>query len=410
MAKLVKWEYNYFMDKSPTTLINTEKETRGFFWFMTLILSGLSVWVIVELPRLHQPGILIVFVLCMVAHIVMHWLLRRYINKPGWITSYPLIQGSLTAVMILISQHIGIAIGLTMALIGEAIGVYGLTKKGFLSALFYTLLSFGFYVLILGFSELIWWVIATIPMMIFVILYVELYSRQANANEKAQELLTELESTNQQLTEYAAQVEDLTIASERQRMARELHDTLSQGLAGLILQLEAVDANLAGGKTDRSRQIVQQAMESARQTLYEARLAIDDLRQGQLTGCGDDLEKKVAQFAKNTGIPCEYNCELSEDLSSSVVDAVVGVVTESLMNITKHATAKKVKVNLEMVDGSLNLEIQDDGRGFDPSAVPVGGYYGLIGMRERVNLVNGSIEVISQPGAGTIIKVRIPCS
>ncbi|MDP3449224.1 MAG: ATP-binding protein, partial [Anaerolineaceae bacterium] len=109
-------------------------------------------------------------------------------------------------------------------------------------------------------------------------------------------------------------------------------------------------------------------------------------------------------------IPCEYNCELSESLSASFADAVVGVVTESLMNITKHATAKMVKVNLEMLDGSLNLEIQDDGRGFDPSAVPVSGHYGLIGMRERVNLVNGSFEVISQPGAGTIIKVRIPCS
>ncbi len=398
------------MKNTPTSIINTEKETRSFFWFMTLILTGLTIFTIVSQDNLHSLKTIIPIVLLMTVHIILHWMLRYFLDKRGWTIGYMLVQGAITAVLILITKNSGVAMGLTLALLGEAIGVYGLTKRGLFAGVFYFCISLGFFVWIVGVNELVWWVIATVPMIVFVVLYVELYSRQAKANEKAQELLSELETTNQQLTEYAAQVEDLTIASERQRMARELHDTLSQGLAGLILQLEAVDANLAGGKTDRSRQIVQQAMESARQTLYEARLAIDDLRQGQLTGCGDDLEKKVAHFIKNSGISCEYNCELSEELSSSVADAVVGVVTESLMNITKHAAAKKVKVNLEMVDGSLNLEIQDDGRGFDPSAVPVGGHYGLIGMRERVSLVNGSFEVISQPGAGTFIKVRIPCS
>lgn len=398
------------MKKSPTTLINTEKETRSFFWFMTLILIGVSVWVIIELPHLHKLSNLIPFVLCMGVHIALHWLLRLFIKNPGWTIGYILIQGSLTAVMILISHHIGITLGLTMALIGEAIGVYGLTKKGFFSALFYTLLSFGFYVFILGFSELIWWVIATVPMMIFVVLYVELYSRQANANEKAHELLAELETTNQQLTEYAAQVEDLTIASERQRLARELHDTLSQGLAGLILQLEAVDANLVSGKTDRSREIVQQAMESARHTLFEARLAIDDLRQEKISDCCGDLENKISKFTKSTGISCEFQCSLPDNLSPEISEALTGVVTESLMNITQHANASSVKIKVEINDEYLSLAIQDDGRGFDPSAVPESGHYGLIGMRERVNLVNGSFEVISQPGVGTTIKVRIPCS
>jgi two-component system, NarL family, sensor histidine kinase YdfH len=238
---------------------------------------------------------------------------------------------------------------------------------------------------------------------------VELYSRQSRANEKAQELLSELETTNQQLTKYAAQVEDLTIASERQRMARELHDTLSQGLAGLILQLEAVDANLADGKAERSRQIVQQAMESARMTLSEARMAIDDLRQGQLTGCSEDLKKKISQFTDSTGIPCDFRCNLAEGLNAAVADAVVGVVTESLMNISRHANAKRVSVNLDVQNDVLTLEIKDDGCGFDPTSVPDTGHYGLIGMQERVSLVNGTLEVISQASMGTRIKVRIPC-
>lgn len=398
------------MKKSTDTLINTEKETRSFFWFMTLILTGLTIFTIVSQENLHSLRKIIPIVLLMTVHIILHWMLRYFLNRRGWTIGYMLVQGAITAVIILITKNSGVALGLTLALLGESIGVYGVTKRGVFAGFYYFCISLGFYIWIVGFQEIIWWLIATIPMIVFVVLYVELYSRQSRANEKAQELLTELETTNRQLTEYAAQVEDLTIASERQRLARELHDTLSQGLAGLILQLEAVDANLAGGKTERSRQIVQQAMESARKTLSEARSAIDDLRQGQLTGCSEDLEKKVSQFISTTGIPCDFQCDLSECLTSSVADAVVGVVTESLMNITRHAKATQVSVKVDVCDGMLELEIHDDGCGFDPLAVPNTGHYGLIGMKERVSLVNGTIEVISQPGAGTEIKVRIPCS
>ena len=396
------------MKNTPTTIINTEKETRSFFWFMTVILTGLTIFTIISQENLHSLRKIIPIVLLMGMHITLHWLLRHFLDKRGWTIGYMLVQGTITAILISITRNSGIAMGLTLALLGEAIGVYGLTKRGFFAGLFYFCISIGFFVWIVGVQSLIWWLIVTVPMIVFVVLYVELYSRQSRANEKAQELLGELERTNQQLTEYAAQVEDLTIASERQRMARELHDTLSQGLAGLILQLEAVDANLAGGKTERSRQIIQQAMESARLTLSEARLAIDDLRQGQLTGCSDDLKKKISQFTNTTGIPCELNCNLAECLTSAVADAVVGVVTESLMNITRHADANQVRVNVDVQDNVLALEIQDDGRGFDPSGVPESGHYGLIGMKERVNLVNGTLEVLSQPGTGTTIKVRIP--
>jgi len=398
------------MKNTSTTIINTEKETRSFFWFMTLILTGLTIFTIISQDNLHSLKKIIPIVLLMAVHITLHWLLRHFLDKRGWTIGYMLVQGAITAILISITKSSGIAMGLTLALLGEAIGVYGLTKRGFFAGIYYFCISIGFFVWIVGVQDLIWWLVVTVPMIVFVVLYVELYSRQSRANEKAQELLGELERTNQQLTQYAAQVEDLTIASERQRMARELHDTLSQGLAGLILQLEAVDANLAGGKTDRSRQIIQQAMESARMTLSDARLAIDDLRQEQLTGCSEDLEKKILQFIDTTGIPCDFHCNLSECVTSAVADAVLGVVTESLMNITRHANAKHVLVNVDIQEEILILEIQDDGSGFDPSAVPSVGHYGLIGMQERVNLVNGSIEVVSQPGIGTAIRVRIPCS
>ena len=218
-----------------------------------------------------------------------------------------LVQGAMIVILIVLTRNIGLTLGLTMAIFGEAIGAFGLTGKGLLSSAYYLALSLGSFFWVSGVSNMTWWIISMVPIMIFVAMYVELYTRQSRANEKAQGLLAELESSNRQLTEYSAQVEDLTIAAERQRMARELHDTLSQGLAGLILQLEAVDANLANGKTDRSRQIIQQAMESARLTLSEARLAIDDLRQGQLNSCREDLQKKISQFTDSTGIPAIFS-------------------------------------------------------------------------------------------------------
>ncbi len=397
------------MEKTPTTFINTEKETRSFLWFMTLVLVGLTIYTIISQPDLHKVVKIIPIALLMVGHILIHWMIIFFIKRKNGVLVYMIIQGAISVGLILLTRNIGLTLGITMALFGEAIGAFGLTGKGLLISVFYLALSLGTFFWKTGISNITWWLISTIPVMVFVAMYVELYTRQSRANEKAQQLLGELETTNQQLTQYAAQVEDLTIASERQRMARELHDTLSQGLAGLILQLEAVDANLAGGKTERSRQIIQQAMESARLTLSEARLAIDDLRQGQLTGCSEDLEKRILQFTNTTGIPCEFHCELSGCLTSAVADAVAGVVTESLMNITRHADAKKVRISVDVQENVLNLEIRDDGRGFDASVAPESGHYGLIGMRERVNLVQGSIEVLSQPGAGTTIKVRIPC-
>ena len=167
------------------------------------------------------------------------------------------------------------------------------------------------YILQVSRTEWYWWFLAMLPMTFFVVVYVVLYSRQAEARMQAQRLLRDLEGANRQLTEYAARVEDLTIAAERQRMARELHDTLSQGLAGLILQLEAADAHLAANHPERARSILEQSMEKARGTLREARQAIDDLRQP----AGRDLAEAAAQEAERftlaTGIACEPSIELS---------------------------------------------------------------------------------------------------
>ena len=237
-----------------------------------------------------------------------------------------------------------------------------------------------------------------------------MYLRQAEARERAQKLLAELEVANRQLTEYSAQVEDLTIANERQRMARELHDTLSQGLAGLILQLEAVDAHLASSRPEKARQIVQQTMGKARETLADARRAIDDLRQDQPVG--QDIEQaarqEIARFTGATGISCEFSANLTTPCPAALQDTVLRTLSEGLTNVTRHARASQVCIQLSTTADAVHVEIRDNGAGFDPAAVPAG-HYGLLGLRERARLAGGTLEIESG-GNGTVLRLWVPCT
>jgi NarL family two-component system sensor histidine kinase YdfH len=239
-----------------------------------------------------------------------------------------------------------------------------------------------------GWAALPAFLVLTAPQTVFVIAFVVLFFRQANARRRAQELLNELEtahrdleSAHRELAEYAARVEDLTLVNERQRMARELHDTLAQGLAGLILQLEAVDKQLAHGRPERAQTITTQAMERARQTLAEARRAIDDLRAGQPTSASlaERVREEVERFSAAIGIPCELDLNLSSPASDSFQEHAFRAIAEGLANVARHARARRAWVRLAEVNSGLEIVVRDDGMGFDSAEVNRRvGHYGLI--------------------------------
>lgn len=264
---------------------------------------------------------------------------------------------------------------------------------------------------VIGGKALPAWVETALPVAAFTIVYTYLYIRQAEARTHAQALLKELETAHRQLSAYALQVEELTRTAERQRMARELHDTLAQGLAGVVLQLEAVQSHLENGNTSRAQQIVQQAAERARLTLADARRAIDDLRTVQ----SDKLELETAvraeveRFTNATGIPCELNISLPEGINENISGHAVRITGEGLNNIARHARASAVKLKMEHTDTHLIIELRDNGVGFDPAiAQNQPGHYGLLGMRERARLAGGSLKVESTPGAGATLTVLLP--
>ena len=389
--------------------LKIEQDYRIFFLFMTVILIGMYFMSLAQTPALQNFWNGTLFTVLMVVHIALHWLVVRIIQTPKRKALYIIGQGLLAFIITHLSQNTGMVFSLYMALIGETIGFLGINPRSALSTFYFLALSLLNLIIFTNFDSAIYWLLTVIPTIILISMYVTLYVRQAEAREKAQALADELESANRQLTEYAARVEDLTIATERQRMARELHDTLSQGLAGLILQLEAADAHLAHQHNDKAQSIIGNAMVQARSTLADARNAIDDLRQPSLDDLDSALRLEISRFSTATGIPILFHADPTPPLPAPVTETLIRAVTESLTNVANHAQAHNVTVEVRMKDKSLSVTIQDDGQGFDASAIP-SGHYGILGIKERVRLVNGNVEIQSEIGKGTTLKIEVPTS
>lgn len=386
---------------------NVERDPRLFMWFLTLVMVVMYAFALIEKPGLRQPWQLIVFTGLMVGHVILHLLIEKIILNPRLTVVYILVQGILGFAICWMAGYEGIIFAIFMALLGETVGMLGLTRASLIASLYYLTLGYINLRQIMDEGSTGWMLVGIIPVIIFVVTYVTLYRRQTDAREQAQALAKELEKVNQQLSEYAAQVEDLTIANERQRMARELHDTLSQGLTGIILQLEAVEAHLSNDRVEKARMIVINAMVQARSTLADARNAIDDLRGAQPENLESALRLEVSRFQNATDILCDLELKEIPVLKEHIMETVVRNVAEGLTNIGRHAQAQKVTVSVSMEADVLFITVQDDGQGFDPVGIP-SGHYGLLGIRERIRLLGGKLDIWSKPGEGTRLEMRIP--
>ena len=256
--------------------------------------------------------------------------------------------------------------------------------------------------------------VSSVTFIMFVLACVILYNQRTRAHQHDQELLhalasthTQLEAAHIQLEDYAARVEALTLVTERQRLARELHDTLAQGLVGLGMQLETINGLLLRERSQQAREIVQQSLSRVHTTLADARDVIDDLRSGTANGL-DDLEvlhEEIQRFTVATGIPCHADLEALALLAKPLYEHILRILSESLTNIAHHAQSSEVWIRSKWDgDNRLTLEICDNGVGFDASAMTMAaGHYGLLGLRERTRLIGGHLEITSVPGQGTTL-------
>ena len=206
----------------------------------------------------------------------------------------------------------------------------------------------------------------------------------------------------------------LAETEERNRLAREIHDTVAQGLAGLALQLEAADALLLRDP-QRARAAIARAIELSHVALEEVRRSVLDLRAAPLEGLtlGEALYRLVKRFGVEQDIDARIEVVGADrPLPPRIEVGVFRIAQEALANAAQHARAKSVGLRLAVDDnlvpeGRLRLLIEDDGRGFDPSE-PASGHYGLLGMRERARLLGGQLQFASAPDAGTRVELSVP--
>jgi len=204
-------------------------------------------------------------------------------------------------------------------------------------------------------------------------------------------------------------------AEERNRLAREIHDTLAQGLAALTMQLEVADS-LAGTKApddSRLHSAVERALLLARATLDEARRSVLDLREAPLEGrsLSEALEALASEADSSADDAVEVTVIASDGVDAKLSPAVAGglyrVAQQAVVNATRHARARQITLRVTRSENEIHLRVEDDGTGFEPTDVP-GDRFGLVGMRERARLLGGSLTVESAPDAGTAIEVRVP--
>lgn len=387
-----------------------------FLWMGLVYIWGLGVGQVDSRKDTSTTGILLFSVL-MIVHTGIYWVGVNWIRRRLWQLLFFAVQGALVLVISLVSRDMIVTLGLYLGLIVVPVGIVRDVRMASIVVVGYIVL-FSLNVGLWASLGLLGWGTARItllytgPLALFVGGYAILFIRQARAREQAQALLHELEVAHTQLADYVERVEDLTLTAERQRMARELHDTLAQGLAGLILQLEAVDSHLASQHSTRAREIVQQAMARARATLADARRAIDDLRVEDLSKKGDlaqVVQEEISRFTAATGIPCSCDLDSLSTIPVALHEHALRAVTEGLTNVARHAQANQVWVSAEQCGGMLAIEVRDDGIGFEPATIAEkAGHYGLLGMRERARLAGGSLEIMSAPSVGTTIRLRLP--
>jgi signal transduction histidine kinase len=214
-----------------------------------------------------------------------------------------------------------------------------------------------------------------------------------------------LAQANIKLNQYADTIEQLTVSRERNRLARELHDTLAHTLSALAVNLEATKTMIAADQTE-VQEMIDQSLETTRNGLTETRRVLKALRAAPLEDVG--LEMALQQMVNHAIARSNLNIKLEvtgnvKALPPNVEQNLFRIAQEGLENIIRHADAQNVFLYLAHSDGSLSLVIADDGKGFQPAKAIHEDQLGLVGMQERAAMLGGKLEISSSADGGTTI-------
>jgi two-component system nitrate/nitrite sensor histidine kinase NarX len=207
-----------------------------------------------------------------------------------------------------------------------------------------------------------------------------------------------------------AEMEFNTIIAERTRLAREIHDGLAQTLGFLKLQAAQMGNLLAANDTDRLQDYLSTTYKILSDAYLDVRQAIDGLRispNGE--GLSAWLKETCLEFEENTDLPVILDeCPGEENLPPEIQVQLIRIIQEALSNVRKHSCATQAWVSYRQTGQEFVIEVRDDGKGFSPEEIPSVSRYGLQGMRERSELIGADFQVISLPGEGTTVNIRVP--
>ncbi|MFJ4910871.1 sensor histidine kinase [Streptomyces sp. NPDC088726] len=253
--------------------------------------------------------------------------------------------------------------------------------------------------------------------------FAQIGSREAEQSRTRDETIAALELANARLEQAMAenaglhaqllvQAREAGVADERSRIAAEIHDTIAQGLTGIIAQLQAVtsaavtDPELAGEHLLRATALARHSLGEARRSVHN--LVPAALEHDDLPGA---LRKTVTTWSERTGVRAEFTVTGTAEPLHDEVGATLLRIAEGLANAGRHAAASRTGVTLSYMGDEITLDVRDDGRGFDPGAVRPyrgAGGFGLGGMRARAERIAGTVEVETGPGLGTAVCARVP--
>jgi signal transduction histidine kinase len=223
---------------------------------------------------------------------------------------------------------------------------------------------------------------------------------------REQRARAELADANARLRGYAAQAEELATTQERNRVARDIHDGLGHHLTVVQMQVQAARAVL-GSDPERADAVLTKAQQQTTEALAEVRRSVAALREPRTMAPLPEALKALAEETSAAGVPTVLQVTGPvRPLTAEVEESLFRAAQEGLTNVRKHAAAGSAR--LELVygeDATVRLEVCDDGRG--TTAAPETGF-GLLGLRERATRLGGSVDVVSEPGHGTTVRVAVP--
>lgn len=261
------------------------------------------------------------------------------------------------------------------------------------------------------------WLILQAAMMLIVgYIIVQLVSIHREQRAALAEAYERQAAAHRRLQQYAATVEQLTISRERNRLARELHDTLAHSLSAATVQLEAVRSVWHVDRA-RAQTLLDQTDETIRRGLVEARRAMQRLRASPLEdkGLTGALRELAETAAERSGAALQLAMEPNLDghVAPAAEQGLYRIAQEALENVVRHAEARNIGVRLEAQDGRLVLTVEDDGQGITAGdeqngQSPNRNGLGILGMKERAGVVGGQLDIDSRPGMGTTVRLVIP--